>query len=105
MGETAMIMERYIAGNLVKGWLLVLLVLGAVFGLIGFVQELDDTRFDYDALAVGRYTLFILPQSVISATINCTGNRPLRLISRFKSYSPLSLLSSASNCRGPNRKI
>jgi lipopolysaccharide export system permease protein len=64
--ETAMILERYIAGNLVKGWLLVLLVLGAVFGLIGFVQELDHTRFDYNALAVGRYTLFILPQQLVS---------------------------------------
>jgi lipopolysaccharide export system permease protein len=61
-----MILERYIAANLVKGWLLVLLVLGAVFGLIGFVQELDHTRFDYNALAVGRYTLFILPQQLVS---------------------------------------
>jgi lipopolysaccharide export system permease protein len=61
-----MILERYIAGNLVKGWLLVLLVLGSVFGLIGFVQELDHTRFDYNALAVGRYTLFSLPQQLVS---------------------------------------
>ena len=41
-------------------------MLGAVFGLIGFVQELDHTRFDYNALAVGRYTLFILPQQLVS---------------------------------------
>ncbi len=61
-----MILERYIATNLIKGWLLVLLVLGAVFGLIGFIQELDHTRFDYNALAVGRYTLFILPQQLVS---------------------------------------
>lgn len=61
-----MILERYIASNLVKGWLLVLLVLGAVFGLIGFAQELDHTRFDYNALAVGRYTLFSLPQQLVS---------------------------------------
>ncbi|MDH4042245.1 MAG: LPS export ABC transporter permease LptG [Gammaproteobacteria bacterium] len=61
-----MILERYIAANLVKGWLLVLLVLGAVFGLIGFIQELDHTRFDYNALAVGRYTLFVLPQQLVS---------------------------------------
>jgi len=61
-----MILERYIASNLVKGWLLVLLVLGAVFGLIGFIQELDHTRFNYNALAVGRYTLLILPQQLLS---------------------------------------
>ena len=61
-----MILERYIATNLVKGWLLVLLVLGAVFGLIGFVQELDHTRFEYNALAVGRYTLFVLPHQLVS---------------------------------------
>ena len=61
-----MILERYIATNLVKGWLLVLMVLAAVFGLIGFIQELDHTRFGYDALAVGRYTLFILPQQLVS---------------------------------------
>ena len=61
-----MIIERYIGTNLVKGWLLVLLVLGAVFGLIGFIQELERTRFDYNALAVARYTLFILPQQLVS---------------------------------------
>ena len=61
-----MILERYIATNLVKGWLLVLMVLGAVFGLIGFVQELDHTRFEYNALAVGRYTLLVLPHQLVS---------------------------------------
>lgn len=61
-----MILSRYIANHLVKGWLLVLLVLAAVFGLIGFVQELDHTRFDYNALAVARFTLFSLPQQLVS---------------------------------------
>ncbi len=61
-----MILQRYIAGNLVKGWLLVLLVLGAVFGLIGFIQELDRTRFGYDALAVARYTITVLPHQLVS---------------------------------------
>ena len=60
------ILQRYIAANLVRGWLLVLCVLAAVFGLIGFIQELDHTRFDYDALAVARYTLFTLPQQLLS---------------------------------------
>ncbi len=60
-----MILERYIAGNLVKGWLLVLLVLAAVFGLISFIAELERTRFDYDALAVARYTLYTLPHQLV----------------------------------------
>ena len=36
-----MILQRYIGVRLVKGWLLVLVVLGAVFGLISFTEELD----------------------------------------------------------------
>lgn len=60
------ILQRYIASNLVRGWMLVLLVLATVFGLIGFIQELERTRFDYDALAVARYSLLILPQQLIS---------------------------------------
>jgi lipopolysaccharide export system permease protein len=60
-----MILQRYVAINLVKGWLLVLLVLGAVFGLIGFIQELERTLLDYDALAVARYILFSLPQQLM----------------------------------------
>tara|TARA_R110001599_G_scaffold353884_2_gene602371 strand:+ start:56849 stop:57919 length:1071 start_codon:yes stop_codon:yes gene_type:complete len=61
-----MILERYIASNLIKGWLLVLLVLAAVFGLISFITELERTRFGYDAMAVGRYTLYTLPHQLVS---------------------------------------
>lgn len=61
-----MILQRYIGLNLVKGWLLVLLVLGAVFGLIGFTEELDRISGDYNAMAVARYTLFILPNQMVS---------------------------------------
>jgi lipopolysaccharide export system permease protein len=60
------ILSRYVASSLVRGWLMVLLVLAAVFGLIGFIQELERTRFDYDALAVARYSLLILPQQLMS---------------------------------------
>ena len=61
-----MILQRYIASSLVRGWLMVLLVLAAVFGLISFINELNHTRFDYNALAVARYTLFTLPQQLMS---------------------------------------
>jgi len=61
-----MILQRYIGVSVVKGWLLVLLVLAAIFGLISFIQELDSTNFNYDALAVARYTLLTLPNQLVS---------------------------------------
>ena len=60
-----MILQRYIALNLARGWLIVLLVLGSVFGLISFIGELSHTRFDYNSLAVARYTLLTLPQQLV----------------------------------------
>lgn len=61
-----MILQRYIAWNLVKGWLLVLFVLASVFGLISFTQELDEVQSNYDALAAARYTLMVLPNQLVS---------------------------------------
>ncbi len=61
-----MILQRYIGVSVVKGWLLVLVVLGAIFGLISFTQELDHTEFNYNALAVARYTLLTLPNQLVS---------------------------------------
>jgi len=61
-----MILQRYIGVSVAKGWLLVLVVLGAVFGLISFTQELDRTEAHYDALAVARYTLLTLPNQLVS---------------------------------------
>jgi lipopolysaccharide export system permease protein len=60
-----MILLRYIGWNLTKGWILVLLVLGAVFGLISFIGELDRITGEYDTLAVAIYVLSILPQQMI----------------------------------------
>ena len=59
------ILQRYLAGKLVRGWFIVLLVLAAVFGLLGFIQELERVTADYDAFAVARYTLLTLPQQVL----------------------------------------
>ena len=39
-----MILQRYIGINMIQGWLLVMAVLGAVFFLIGFTQELERTN-------------------------------------------------------------
>jgi len=59
------ILQRYLAGKLIRGWSMVFLVLAAVFGLLGFIQELDRVNADYDAIAVVRYTLLTLPQRVL----------------------------------------
>ena len=99
-----MILQRYIGRNLAQGWMLVLLILASIFGLISFIQELSHTRFDYDALAVARYTLFTLPHQLIGLApviallgsivalaslmrsneltiISCTGFPPHKLVS------------------------
>jgi lipopolysaccharide export system permease protein len=98
-----MILQRYIGVSVAKGWLLVLLVLGAVFGLISFTQELDHTELNYNALQVARYTLLTLPNQLVGLApviallgsivalanldryneltiISCTGFPPSRLI-------------------------
>ncbi len=61
-----MILQRYIGWHLVKGWLLVLAILAAVFGLLTFIEDLDKTKRAYDSLAVARYTLSILPNQMVS---------------------------------------
>jgi lipopolysaccharide export system permease protein len=98
-----MILQRYIGLSVAKGWLLVLVVLGAIFGLISFTQELDHTEFDYTALDSARYTLLTLPNQLVSLApviallgsivalanldryneltiISCTGFSPLKLL-------------------------
>lgn len=98
-----MILQRYIGVSVVKGWLLVMLVLGAIFGLISFIQELDHTGRQYNAVNVGIYTLLTLPNQLISLApviallgsivalanldryneltiISCTGFSPSRLV-------------------------
>jgi lipopolysaccharide export system permease protein len=61
-----MILQRYIGLSVVKGWLLVMLVLGAIFGLISFIQELDHTGMDYNTLNVALYTLLTLPNQLVN---------------------------------------
>lgn len=61
-----MILLRYLSVNMIKGWLLVMLVLGAVFGLVNFIEELDRTDADYGTLAAARYTLMVLPNQLVS---------------------------------------
>lgn len=100
-----MILQRYIGVSLVKGWLLVMLVLAAVFGLISFTQELDHTDGRYSTLAAARYTLLVLPNQLVSlapviallgsivALANLDRNNELTVIS-CTGFSPLKLLGA-----------
>jgi lipopolysaccharide export system permease protein len=64
--EAPMILQRYIGWNVVKGWLLVFVVLTAVFGLISFTEELDHIELNYNTAAVARFTLLSLPNQMVS---------------------------------------
>ncbi len=95
-----MILHRYIAGNLVRGWLMVLLVVGSVFGLIAFITELERTRFDYDALAVARYTLFTLPQQLVSLAPVIALLGSIMALANLDRYNELTVISCAGVSRG-----
>ncbi|MEP5764487.1 MAG: LPS export ABC transporter permease LptG [Halieaceae bacterium] len=90
-----MILQRYIATNLLRGWLLVLLVLAAVFGLTSFIQELERTRFDYDALAVARYTLLTLPQQLVSLAPVIALLGSIVALASMDRYNELTIVSCA----------
>ncbi len=89
------ILQRYIAASLVRGWLMVFCVLGAVFGLISFIQELDHTRFGYDALAVARYTLFTLPQQLLSLSPVITLLGSIVALANLDKFNELTIISCA----------
>ena len=95
-----MILNRYIAGNLLRGWLTVLLVIGSVFGLIAFITELERTRFDYDALAVARYTLYTLPQQLVSLAPVIALLGSILALASLDRYNELTVIS----CAGVSRR-
>lgn len=59
------ILSRYIARNLVGGWLIVTAVLAAVFGLIIFIQEVERAAQSYQITQVAQFVLMVLPQELI----------------------------------------
>ena len=97
-----MILQRYIGISLAKGWLLVLLVLGTVFGLISFVGELDHTQLDYGAVDVARYTLFSLPQQLVSLAPVIALLGSIVALANLQRFNELTIIS----CTGfPLRKL
>ncbi len=97
-----MILQRYIGLSLAKGWLLVLLVLGTVFGLISFIEELGRTQLDYGAVAVARYTLFSLPQQLVSLAPVIALLGSIVALANLQRFNELTIIS----CTGfPLRKL
>ncbi len=90
-----MILQRYIGLSVVKGWLLVMVVLGAIFGLISFTQELDHTGHLYNALAVARYTLLILPNQLVSLAPVIALLGSIVALSNLGRYNELTIVSCA----------
>lgn len=95
-----MIINRYIALNLVKGWLLALLVIASVFGLIAFINELERTRFDYDAMAVARYTILTLPQQLTSLAPVIALLGSIVALAGLDRHNELTIISCAGISRG-----
>jgi lipopolysaccharide export system permease protein len=87
------ILQRYIGVNVAKGWLLVFLVLGAVFGLISFTQELDHTELNYDALAVARFTLLTLPNQMVSLAPVIVLLGSILALANMDRYNELTIIS------------
>jgi lipopolysaccharide export system permease protein len=88
-----MILERYIGVSVAKGWLLVFLVLGAVFGLISFTQELDRTEMNYNAIAVARYTLLTLPNQLVSLAPVIALLGSIVALANLERYNELTIVS------------
>ena len=88
-----MILQRYIGLSLARSWLLVLLVLGSVFGLISFIGELGHTRFDYNALAVARYTLYTLPQQLVELAPVIALLGSILALANMDRYNELTIIS------------
>ncbi len=59
------ILERYIALSLAQGWCLALLALGAVFWLVGLIDEMDGIHGDYGVARVLLFTLMTLPTQLL----------------------------------------
>jgi lipopolysaccharide export system permease protein len=55
-------LDRYIGGALLKGWLLVWLIISAIFSLLAFVDELERTFDRYRISDAVEFILYTLPQ-------------------------------------------
>jgi lipopolysaccharide export system permease protein len=55
-------LDRYIAGKLVVGWILVWLVMSSIFGLLAIVDEIERVTDQYQVVDALKFVLYTLPQ-------------------------------------------
>lgn len=55
-------LDRYIANKLLGGWVLVWLVMSAIFGLLAFVEEIERVTERYQITDALQFVLYTLPQ-------------------------------------------
>jgi len=55
-------LDRYVATKLLGGWVLVWLVMSAIFGLLAFVEEFERLTPNYQIVDALQYVLYTLPQ-------------------------------------------
>lgn len=94
-----MILQRYIGLSIGKGWMLVIVVLGAIFGLISFTQELEHAEAPYNTLAVARYTLLILPNQLVSLAPVVALLGTIVALSSLDRFNELTIISCAGFSR------
>lgn len=55
-------LDRYVAWKLLQGWILIWLVISAIFGLLAFIEELDRVTEHYQTLDALQFVFYTLPQ-------------------------------------------
>lgn len=55
-------LDRYIAGKLLGGWILVWLIMSSIFGLLAFVDEIERITEQYTVVDALKFVLYTLPQ-------------------------------------------
>jgi lipopolysaccharide export system permease protein len=88
-----MILQRYIGVSVIKGWLLAMVVLGSIFGLINFTQELDRISAGYNTLEVARYTLLVLPNQLVNLAPVIALLGSIVALSSLDRYNELTIIS------------
>lgn len=95
-----MILQRYIGLSVVGGWMLVLAVIAAVFGLLTFIEQLERVGGPYDALAASWYTLRMLPNQLVSLAPVIALLGTIMALANMDRHKELTVISAAGFGRG-----